>query len=173
MGFFQSIEGTNFSNKAPALINLDFLQLNATFDNITIQNFSVAKEPKLLQLQDGGIAFNIADLVVNVTTDYGYVSEPPIFADLGQTIVLLDDLMAKLLINFNYEDGALALGLDDLEFSVDELDVVFDGLSDTSVLLSNTLKDLQVLIGSRLSTLLKFRKDILKKTLEPKINKAL
>jgi len=54
-----------------------------------------------------------------------------------------------------------------------ELLFVFDGLADTSIYLTNTLDDLLGMIGSRLGSMLRSRRQFLMEKLDPLINKAL
>lgn len=108
-----------------------------------------------------------------MTVDYAYVSDPPILADLGQTFLLIDDLFFQLNTSFTFEKGYLGLKIEGLDYSMDALELVFDGVSDTSVLLSNTIYDLKGVIGGRLGALLRSRREFLQQKLEPLLNKAL
>lgn len=108
-----------------------------------------------------------------MTVDYAYLSNPPILADLGQIFFLLDDLFLQFNMTFTFDNEILGVKVNGLDYSLDELTLFLDGLSDTSVLVSNTIEDLKIFIGSRLANLLKLRREFLQKKLDPLINKFL
>ena len=51
---------------------------------LRIANASIDSEPPLIQIGDGDFTMAVSNLTMNVTTDYQFMSDPPIFADIGE-----------------------------------------------------------------------------------------
>jgi len=81
-------------------------------------------------LYDNEFVLHIDGLTLNVTLYYEYVSDPPIFADLGQTSLVIEDLEIYFDAYPNLEDNALSLDIVEMRLGRDELALVFDGISD-------------------------------------------
>lgn len=90
----QKLDGAMFADLIPISIDVDFMQLAANITNFGIQNCTIDDTIKFIELQENGIDITIPNLVLNLTFDYAYISEPPILADLGQTMILADKLFA-------------------------------------------------------------------------------
>ena len=89
--------------------------------------------------------------------DYAYISEPPIFADIGTTTFSIDNLSFGFVYNNSYfSNGTYAVDLKDirLDFYEPADFVVFDGVSDFSEVAQNTVNTLTMIIRNRLECML-------------------
>ena len=59
-------------------------------DGLKIAAASIDPTPPIITIKDGpGVTFEVQNLFFNVTADYSFVSDPPIFADIGQANFVL------------------------------------------------------------------------------------
>ena len=60
------------------------LIINYTLMGARVSNSSIDPSPPIIQIGDGDFNFAFSNLNINVTTDYQFISDPPIFADIGE-----------------------------------------------------------------------------------------
>ena len=96
-----------------------------------------AAQPQVKLLEDSWARFTLTDLTLDVTFDYSYISDPPIFADIGTATLGVEEMTFGFSWTF---DGELKLEI--LEMQLDygqvQMPADFDGLSDFSIVLTNT-----------------------------------
>lgn len=101
-------------------------------------------------------------LTFNLSCDYAYITEPPYFADIGSSFILLED--GSILVNGStvFANETLNVTISKFSSLLKEFDIVFDGLSDLSIVMSEK-------ITSIANTLLIKIEDILENRIEPKV----
>lgn len=104
--FFQSFFNNLSRNFIPPLIsNLNYFKLddiedslhlfdddltiNYTLMGAKVANASIDKEPPLINIGDGDFKFAFSNLNINLTSDYKFMSDPPILADIGEVNLTL------------------------------------------------------------------------------------
>ena len=104
--FFQSFFNNLSRNFLPPLIsNLNYFTLpdiedslhlfdddliiNYTLMGAKVANASIDKEPPLINIGDGDFTFAFSNLNINLTSDYKFISDPPILADIGEVNLTL------------------------------------------------------------------------------------
>lgn len=94
------------------------------------------------------------NLTLNVTCNYAYVSDPPIFADIGEAYIGIDTMDFIFNISSSLTDDDLNVTLKNitLEFRDPHPNIVFDGLSDFSELATGLVTTLTTVIRNRLKS---------------------
>jgi hypothetical protein len=117
----------NKSISIPDVMKFDF---NVT--NIKISDLSLDSKCKLLELFNDRMVFSFKNFTGNFGFSYMYISDPPIFADIGDFD--LDIANTTFLMDFdsNVVNGVLEILIKRLEFDVAPFDISFDGVSDIS-----------------------------------------
>jgi hypothetical protein len=119
----------------------------------------------IVQLGNDSARFQIDQLTINVEFDYAYISNPPLFADIGTGYLGFDGMTLDFEWTSTY-DGELVLQLSDLEmnFAPDQPHPLFDGISDFSILASNMATTVAAIVRNRLVSLVNSQ------LLTPKLN---
>ena len=117
----------NKSISIPEVIKFDF---NAT--GFKISDLSLDNKCKLMTLYNDRMVFAFKNFTGNFGFDYMYISDPPIFADIGTFD--LDVANTTFLTDFdsNVVNGVLDVLIHRLELEVDPFGITFDGVSDIS-----------------------------------------
>ena len=85
----------------------------------------------------------------SISCDYAYISDPPIFADIGTSYIVFDDL--NTLINgttFFDDNNTINVNLTKFDMSLHKFKIDYDGLSDFSIIVTNVVNSIANLIGS-------------------------
>ena len=99
--FFQSFFDNLSRNFVPPLLsNLTYFELNEikgrlpmfdeelsidyTLMGLRIANASIDPDTPFIKIGDGDFTFAFSNLDINLTTDYKFMSDPPILADIGE-----------------------------------------------------------------------------------------
>lgn len=98
--------------------------------------------------------------------DYAYISDPPIFADIGTAYLGVDGMTLDFVWNSTFT-GDFELHISDLELDFVEKQPtpLFDGISDFSILTSNVLTTITAVVRNRAQSIINAQ------LLTPKINK--
>jgi hypothetical protein len=95
----------------------------------------------------------LKDLTLDIEFDYSYVSDPPIFADIGTATLGVE----QMTFGFTWTlDGELKLEILDMELAYGQAQVPadFDGLSDFSIVLTNTFNTVIDVVRNRAVSML-------------------
>ena len=105
-------------------------------------------------IEDNSVTFQMNNLTINLTLNYAYVSDPPIFADIGAAYIGVDTMNFTFEISSDLIDDDLNVTLTDLylNFSDPHPNVVFEGLSDFSELATGLVTTLTTVIRNRLKS---------------------
>lgn len=105
-------------------------------------------------IEENEVLFQLNNLTLNVTCNYAYVSDPPIFADIGEAYIGIDTMDFIFNISSNLTDDDLDVTLKNitLDFKDPHPNVVFDGLSDFSELATGLVTTLTTVIRNRLKS---------------------
>ena len=105
-------------------------------------------------IEDNSVTFQMNNLTINLTLNYAYVSDPPIFADIGAAYIGVDTMNFTFEISSDLVDDDLKVTLTDLylNFSDPHPNVVFEGLSDFSELATGLVTTLTTVIRNRLKS---------------------
>lgn len=106
-------------------------------------------------IEENEVLFQLNNFTLNVTCNYAYVSDPPIFADIGEAYIGIDtmDFIFNISSSLTDEDGLnVTLKNITLEFKDPHPNVVFDGLSDFSELATGLVTTLTTVIRNRLKS---------------------
>ncbi len=104
--------------------------------------------------------FQFENLTLILQADYSYVSDPPLFADIGTATILLSGLSLSFEfqseLTFTNTDTVFTVNMDnmDLRFIGDNPLAQFEGYSDFSTVAQNTINVLGAVIENRASSLI-------------------
>ena len=77
----------NFTECSDATGFLEIVgDFNVTYEiqNLHVASASISPTPPLVTIKNGYVTMAVQDLTLNVTSDYSYITEPPVFADIGE-----------------------------------------------------------------------------------------
>jgi hypothetical protein len=103
---------------------------NAT--GFRIGDLSLDQSCKLMELHDDRFVFSFRNFTGNFKLDYMYISDPPIFADIGGFELDVANTTFLLDVDPNVINGVLDVLIHRLELGVDPFRVEIDGVSDIS-----------------------------------------
>ena len=107
------------------------LVINYELEDIHVDSASIDPTPPILTINDGSVTFAVQNLNVNVTADYSYISEPPIFADIGEASFLFANTTFSVDVTSDIEP--LTMGISNMKIdSLAEPFCSLDGISDFS-----------------------------------------
>jgi len=92
-------------------ISLGFIAFEANITDISVQNSSISNSTSSVVLLDQEAILNISAFVLNLTFNYAYISDPPIFADIGSAFILVDNFGIVLDGIPIFEDDHLSIDL--------------------------------------------------------------
>ena len=111
----------------PLLENLPYFQPNITDKNITLfdeefiifydlesfglEKASIDKTPSIVQINNGDITFGLYNLFLNLTSGYSYISEPPIFADIGEMSFQIANFTMNTTVDSHLSEGSNTFSL--------------------------------------------------------------
>ena len=80
--------------KFPSLVNqtlgLDNLDVHFNVSNIHFTEFSIDPYTPIIRLQENKAAFEITNLTMRIESDYEFISDPPLLADIGTTFINIE-----------------------------------------------------------------------------------
>jgi hypothetical protein len=89
-------------------------------------------------------------LTFNLSCDYAYITDPPIFADIGSSYILLNDGSALLNWKTTFINESISLDVTEMKTSIEEFKIDFDGLSDMSIIFSEKINGIANSIGGKI-----------------------
>jgi len=122
-----------------------------------------------MKLLDNGTVFSIKNFTGNFQGNYMYISNPAIFADIGEFDLNLQNL--SLLLNtsssFDGEQSTMNLTLNEIGLNIDPFTLEFEGISDITNVASRLITYGGNVIRGRLNSIVKYAG---KQRLQPLIN---
>lgn len=108
------------------------------------------------------------DVHAKIGANYQFISDPPLFADIGLFHIEMHNVTFLLRGINEFEEGLLKINLSrcDLDLNPYTGGIFFDGISDTSDVLARAITFAVNIVGSRLDSLSRYHKFL------PKLNGA-
>ena len=72
----------------------DSISFDVELKNLRIDQFTLGTTP-IVTIDSGKCLLNLTDVTLKVMTDYSFISDPPIFADIGDATILISGLTAS------------------------------------------------------------------------------
>ena len=137
-------------NKTLAIENIISFDYNLTGFAFADANYDGAVP--IMTVGNDEVRLQLSNLTLNLTLDYAYVSDPPIFADIGSFYIGIDTLTFSANLTSLLEDDELNITLADLHLSFEDSVPLtyFDGLSDFSELATNLVNTAGAVVKNRL-----------------------
>ena len=146
-------------------MNFDF---NVT--GLKISNLQLDPECKLMELLNDRLVFSFRNFTGDLSFSYMYISDPPIFADIGD--FNLDIANSTFLMDFdsNVINGILDVLIHRLELDIKPFDIKFDGVSDISDVASRFLTYVGNVLRGRITSIVAYAGP---ERINPTVNKIL
>ena len=82
---FASLEGMQIGNFSPLELDLELLLLDYNITNMAVNTSRIDPSNRIVTLQEGSTKLSIPNLYLVLEYEYGLLTDPPLFADLGAT----------------------------------------------------------------------------------------
>ena len=98
----------------------------------------------------------LSNLTLNLTLDYAYVSDPPIFADIGTAFIGIDTLSLDINMTSAIIDDQFNITIKSIDLSFEDVQplAIFDGLADFSELATGLATTATAVVRNRLRSLI-------------------
>jgi hypothetical protein len=152
-----------FVNKTLDLV--DFISFDFNVTQLTFPQAALDPTTPIIQLGENKARFQI-NLTLEAEFDYQYISDPPIFADIGTAYLGFDGMFVDFTWTSTMDDSfVIEVSNVTLDFAPDQPHPLFDGISDFSILASNVATTVTAIIRNRLQSLINAQ------LVTPKLNK--
>ena len=152
-GILNGITNNTLGNSTDNHFSILDGDLSFTFDlNSThVASASIDPDTPLATINNGSTTFAIKNLNLNVTTDYAFVSDPPIFADMGEGSINVEDLTMSVVVTSSTEPFQVQLS--ELEFDAQPHPFSdFNGISDFSHVVTNVINTVAAVVRNRVES---------------------
>ena len=133
----------------------DIIKIDFNITNILIENFSLDNEFTLCTLYEDRAVFGIKNFTGNMRADYQYISDPPIFADIGTFKLDIENTTAILDFTVDFFN-IIEIIINKMDFEAQPFNVQFDGVSDISDVSSRFINFVGNIIRGRLVSINKY-----------------
>lgn len=138
------------------------LKFDTELWDLKVISASIDPTPSIVQINYGDITLGGANLSINLTASYSYISDPPIFADMGEANIFLPNATFTTDITSYRATTPSASGGHEftLDFKNTNLEwphepfTKFDGISDFSEVLSNVVNTGAAVVKNRLKSMI-------------------
>ena len=147
------IENINGTLPLPNDVSVEF-----ELEHLKIANASISPDTPILTINtQDGVLFAFDDLTLNFTTDYSYIMDPPVFADIGEASILIAPTNVSTNVNTRLypttEGNSLEVDLTNMHVeSQSDPFTSFVGVSDFSEVASNTINTIAAALKNRLES---------------------
>jgi hypothetical protein len=148
----------------------DVISFKFNASGFKIADLSLDQSCKLMELHDDRFVFAFRNFTGNFKLDYMYISDPPIFADIGDFELDIANTTFLLDVDPNVVNGVLDVDIHRLELDIDPFRVEIDGVSDISDVSTRFITFVGNVIRSRLVSVLAYAGP---ERINPMVNKIL
>ena len=150
--------------KVPAIINKtvsvpNMMNVTMNLTDFEMSNWSLDNSRKLMNLVGNDHAiFSFKDFTGGIKANYMFITDPPLFADIGQ--INFQNPNTTFSVNgFSDEiDGEIRMNIENISLDMDPFTLHFDGISDTSDVVSRFITFSGNIIRDRMVSLSKYPK---------------
>ena len=134
------------------------LVFDVEIQNVKLENSTISPTPPIVTINNSGsITVAFTNLTLNLTMDYSYISDPPIFADLGSANILLPKTNFTVEINSYFRESrsgnTFEIEMSNINLSVSAEPLCnFDGLSDFSEITTNVINTVAAVVRNRVES---------------------
>ena len=136
----------------PGIIRFDF---NIT--NMRLPRLSLDPNTQLLKILDDQFIFKVSEASIDMQCEYMYISDPPLFADIGN--VEFAALNSSVMLNgrTNFNNSLFNLTVVDTSIDIDPFSLDFNGISDISDVATRLVNFMGNVIRGRIVSLSKYK----------------
>jgi len=149
------MENFTFPNLYDKNISIpDLLSVQFNLTGLRFHNLSIDNSQKLMNLNGNDeFIFAIKDFKGLISANYMYITDPPLLADIGS--IHFENFNTTFMINgtTDFEDGLIYFDLTNVSLWLEPFVLHFDGISDTSDVVSRLLTFGGNVIGDRLQSM--------------------
>jgi len=135
----------------------DLISVTFNLTDLKFEAFSIDPNVELMDLVgDDQLIFAFQNFTGRIMANYMYVTDPPLLADIGQ--IHFENNSTSFMINgkSSFIDGILNINTLKINLDTDPFILHFDGISDTSDVISRFLTFSGNVIANRLDSMSKF-----------------
>ena len=138
--------------------SLDFLDegeglvIDYILNNLHITNATIDPEPSIVTIKNGFVTFAFQNLAVNLTSDYQFMANPPIFGDIGEANLNFarTNFSSDMTSYLHTDPNTFEVTMSNLNTSsLHEPFSSFDGISDFSSVSTNVLNTVVGVLRNR------------------------
>ena len=146
------------------------MKFDFNITNLKIKDLKLDPSCKLMELFNDRLVFSFRNFTGNFGFGYMYISDPPIFADIGDFDLNVANTTFLMDFDSNIVNGILDVLIHRLELGVDPFEIKFDGVSDISDVASRFLTYVGNVLRGRLVSIVGYAGP---SKINPLINKVL
>ena len=136
-------------------ISIEGLTTDFNVTNLKIAEAYLDGQTPVVQIGDGQMRFQLADFTLELSFDYEFITDPPIFADIGTAQINIRGLtFAADIKTFLEESFSLQLIDLKLDFQNPGGLLNLDGLNDFGIVINDTLNHFTSIFRNRLSSMI-------------------
>ena len=156
---FDRIGGTGFNDSINCSIGIEnLIEFDFNITNKEIVEIQLDASQQLVKLYDDRLAFGVRNFTANAGFSYMYISNPPIFADIGDFD--MDIANTTFLLDFDQtfgDDGVMDIVINSLELFVAPWRAKFDGISDISQVATSFISYVGNVLTNRLTSIVAYK----------------
>lgn len=123
---------------------------------MTIVAASIDPTPAFIQIEDAFAIYGFQNLTFNLTSDYQYITDPPMFADIGEANIHFANTTYSSVVT-SYLHKFPGTGDSDFEVTFSDMKInstaepfcQFDGISDVSSITTNIMNTVAAIVRNR------------------------
>ena len=123
---------------------------------------SMDRNVQLLKILDDQFIFRLADFSIDMQAEYMYISDPPLFADIGNIEFNAKNTTLMLNGRTSFVDSLFNLTVIDTSIDIEPFSLDFNGISDMSDVATRLVNFMGNVMRSRLCSLSKYQPAIYK-----------
>ena len=125
------------------------LSLDFDIENLRIADMHLENRTDLINLGDDEIRFYLNDFTGKIMTDYSYLSDPPIFGDIGSFEFDIKNNTFFFDTIANLTDDKFEIILDEVYWESKGTNITFDSISDLGLVAADVVNFFSGLITDR------------------------
>ena len=152
-GIIGGLDQVKFNHTGTLSLLDEDLVFNYELEDIHIASATIDPTPPIITINNGSVTLAVKNLNLNVTADYSYISEPPIFADIGEASIHFADMTLSTDMSSKVQPFQVELSNMKVDAQAEPF-CSFDGISDFSQVATNVVNTVAAVVRNRLESLI-------------------
>lgn len=156
---FDKIGGTGFNDSINCSIGIeDLISFDFNLTNKEIVKLHLDASQKLVKLYNDRLVFGVKNFTASFGFSYMYISDPPIFADIGDFDMDIEN--TTFILDFDQtlgDDGIMDILINNFELFIAPWRAKFDGISDISQVATSFISYVGNVLTGRLTSIVAYK----------------